>query len=158
MKHRVLLSNSTKRRPRTAAVHAALEAMLDSEDQPPSEISVRITDSDEIRRLNRGYRGIDRPTDVLSFPAGYGPEVTELRILGDIAICLPIADEQATNNQTPLETELACLAVHGGLHLLGYDDATEPERASMVDRMNRIVTSVGLEPSAAWSSTYSVRS
>ncbi len=136
----------------------ALEAMLDSEDQPPSEISILLTDADGIRRLNRGYRGIDHPTDVLSFPLGDGPEVSELQMLGDIAICLPVADKQAANNGIPLETELACLAVHGGLHLLGYDHRTEADRRAMNDKMNRIVASVGLIPAVAWSSNYSVRS
>jgi len=108
--------------------------------------------------LNRGYRGIDLPTDVLSFPVGDGPEASDLQMLGDIAICLPIADEQAANNGISLETEVACLAVHGGLHLLGYDHQTERERRVMNDKMNRIVASVGLEPAVAWASNYSVGS
>lgn len=128
--------------------------MLESEDQPPSTVEVLITDADEIRRLNADFRGIDRVTDVLSFPDGSGPGE---KSLGEIAICLPIAEEQATERGISLESEVACLAVHGGLHLLGYDDDTEEGRLQMIDKMNAIVSQAGLETSDEWASIYKER-
>lgn len=127
--------------------------MLDSEDQPPSSIEVLITDGDGIRELNASFRGIDRETDVLSFPAGEGPELG-IRLLGEIAVCLPIAEHQAAERQISLESEVACLAVHGGLHLLGYDHVTETERLVMIDKMNAVVTSCGLQTHDEWGSIY----
>jgi probable rRNA maturation factor len=124
--------------------------MLETEDQPPSSVEVLITDADEIRRLNSEFRGIDRVTDVLSFPDGEGS-------LGEIAVCLPIAEEQAAERGISLESELACLAVHGGLHLLGYDDDTEDGRRQMIDNMNAIVSRAGFETHDEWGSIYEDR-
>jgi probable rRNA maturation factor len=128
--------------------------MLDSEDHPPSEISVLLADSQEMREMNLRHRFLDEPTDVLSFPAGPGPEMLPRTMLGDIAICLPVAEAQAAQRGTPLETELACLAVHGGLHLLGYDDDTEPQRDEMIAKMNAIICAIGLLPAENWHSSY----
>ncbi|MDQ2986849.1 MAG: rRNA maturation RNase YbeY [Armatimonadota bacterium] len=127
--------------------------MLDSEDQPPSTIEVLVTDSVGIRELNASFRGIDRVTDVLSFPAGEGPE-SGTRLLGEIAVCLPIAELQANDRHISLETELACLVVHGGLHLLGYDHVTEDDRSVMIDKMNAIVATCGMETHNEWGSIY----
>ncbi len=124
-----------------------LETMLESEDQPPSTVEVLITGADEIRRLNSEFRGINRVTDVLSFPDGDGS-------LGEVAVCLPIAEEQAAERGISLESELACLAVHGGLHLLGYDDKTDESRREMIDKMNAIVSAVGLDTHDEWESIY----
>ena len=126
--------------------------MLESENQPPSEIVVLLADEEETRRLNRKFRGVGALTDVLSFQAGPGPEVSPRVLLGDIAICLPIAEKQAKYHLTPLHTELAALAVHGGLHLLGYDDATAEGRAEMNAKMVASVRAAGLEPAEGWAS------
>ena len=128
--------------------------MLDSEDQPPSEIAVLLTDEKEIQRLNLQFRKVNSATDVLSFAAGQGPEKNKLHALGDIAICLPIAEKQAANHSLPLETELSYLAVHGGLHLLGYGHETKVERFEMLAKMNNVIRSLGLEPMKGWSSNH----
>lgn len=129
--------------------------MLESEDQPPSEIAVALVIEDEMRQLNASFRNVDAATDVLSFPAGEGPELSKRKYLGDIAICEPIAREQAQINDTPMITELACLAVHGGLHLLGYDDDSEAGLREMNEKMNKAVRAAGLIPVEEWESTYS---
>ena len=152
MKHRIVIIDRTKRLRRPTFLKAPLEALLEAEDQPPSSVEVLVTDADGIRALNAEFRGIDKPTDVLSFPAGEGPE--EERLLGEIAVCLPIAEEQAAERGIPLEAEVACLVVHGGLHLLGYDDATETGRAEMIDKMNAIVSSCGMQIHSQWASIY----
>lgn len=84
-----------------------------------AELSILITGDEEIRELNRTYRGKDRPTDVLSFPDG---DVVEGRlILGDIVISLETAQRQAKELGHSLEEEVERLLTHGVIHLLGYD-------------------------------------
>ena len=84
-----------------------------------SELSVLITGDEEIRELNRTYRGKDRPTDVLSFPMG--DRIDGKFILGDVVISLDTAQRQAKELGHSLEEEVERLLVHGILHLLGYD-------------------------------------
>ncbi len=84
-----------------------------------AEISVVLCDDLFIRDLNNRYRGVDKPTDVLSFAQEDDPEM-----LGDIVISLPTAACQAERAGWPPASETALLAVHGLLHLLGYDDDT----------------------------------
>ncbi len=111
-----------------------------------------IENAEEIRRLNREFRGIDSQTDVLSFPVSAAPEVTSHRVLGDIAISLDAAIAGANERNTDLETELACLAVHGALHLIGYDDVTDSSRGVMISKMNEAVRAAGMEPAEEWAS------
>lgn len=126
--------------------------MLEAEDHPPSHITVVFADRAEVRRLNRLFRGERRATDVLSFPAGEGPEPEEQEHLGDIVICLPIAADQAKEHGTSVETECACLAVHGGLHLLGYSHDTREKYDAMMRRTLKAVRAAGLRPSPNWES------
>ncbi|GIV02309.1 MAG: endoribonuclease YbeY [Fimbriimonadales bacterium] len=126
--------------------------MLDAEDHPPSQLTVLFAGRDFVRRLNREFRGEDRATDVLSFPAGEGPELEEEDHLGDIVVCLPIAQEQARAHKTSVETECACLAVHGALHLLGYEHRTEAEYEVMMDKTLAAVRKAGLKPNPKWES------
>jgi probable rRNA maturation factor len=99
------------------------------------EVSVMLMDDESIRKLNAGYRGKDVHTDVLSFPqmegedSDFGPGLPSM--LGDIAISVETAERQAEEFGHPLERELAYLAVHGTLHLLGYDHDDEPGKAEM---------------------------
>jgi probable rRNA maturation factor len=83
------------------------------------EVSVLITDDEEIRRLNRDYRGKDSPTDVLSFPMG--DTVGGTRILGDVVVSLDTASREAEEAGLTTEEVLDRLLIHGILHLLGYD-------------------------------------
>lgn len=89
-------------------------------------VDVALVGDVQMRKLNRTYRSIDRATDVLSFPASDGPDRSaaiggEAVPLGDIAIALGVAGRQATSWGHGLRTELRILALHGLLHLLGYD-------------------------------------
>ena len=89
------------------------------------EISVLFTDDKFIRSLNNKYRGIDKPTDVLSFNLQEGalkyPEVESDKLLGDIIISVETAQKQADNLNHSMEKELTVLLIHGLLHLTGYD-------------------------------------
>ena len=100
----------------------AIAVTLDHEKiKNKCEISVTITDNAAIRELNREYRKIDSPTDVLSFP------MDEDDMLGDIVISLEKAFEQARSLGHSAEREVVFLTVHSTLHLLGYDHETSPE-------------------------------
>ena len=104
------------------ALSAAAEAALAYEGAA-GDITISVVDDAAIHAMNREYRGVDRPTDVLSFPAAEGetfPAIPDA-FLGDIAISLPRAEAQAEEYGHPLLRELSFLAVHGTLHLLGYD-------------------------------------
>jgi len=95
-----------------------------------TEVSVRLVDSAEMSRLNETYRGKAGPTNVLSFPADL-PEGLALPLLGDIVICAPVVRAEAATQGKSLNAHWAHMAVHGTLHLLGYDHNTEEEAATM---------------------------
>lgn len=93
-------------------------------------INLKLVDDKAIRELNREYAGIDEPTDVLAFPYDEGEE------LGDIAISQDTAERQAQTAGTSLDEEMATLALHGILHIYGFDHATATQREVM-DRIQR---------------------
>jgi probable rRNA maturation factor len=120
------------------------------------EVVVTLVNNERIHELNREYRGVDRPTDVLSF-AMNEPGEGEMEIyldesdmeefpnmLGDIIISLPKAQEQAEDFGHSLERELGFLVVHGFLHLLGYDHGTEEEEKEMFSRQEEVLQQIGL--------------
>jgi probable rRNA maturation factor len=95
-----------------------------------TEISVRLVDIREMAGLNQAYRGKPGPTNVLSFPADLPAEL-ELPLLGDIVICAPVVREEAQAQHKALAAHWAHMAVHGTLHLLGYDHIEENEALAM---------------------------
>lgn len=116
-----------------------------------TEVNVVIVDKQYMQELNHYYRGVDKPTDVLSFaitetrdeePFYDAPE--EDHMLGDIVICLDVAIAQAAEYNHPVERELAFLTVHGMLHLLGYDHEDENERVLMRSFEERILNELGI--------------
>ncbi|WP_374709328.1 rRNA maturation RNase YbeY [Desmospora profundinema] len=132
------------------AVGRCLEQAAVAEGVKEAEVSVSIVDDPVIHRLNREFRGVDRPTDVLSFPQWEPGEelvaVTGEPIpLGDVIISLPRAREQADTYGHSLQRELAFLAVHGFLHLLGYDHQNQAEENRMFARQEEILALAGLK-------------
>ncbi|MDR3270026.1 MAG: rRNA maturation RNase YbeY [Peptococcaceae bacterium] len=115
-----------------------------------AEISLTLTDDARIQALNRAYRGIDRPTDVLSFALTEQtedePDVIggEDDSLGDIVISLERAAEQASAYGHSLEREVVYLAVHGVLHLLGFDHEAPADRDVMRGHEEEVMTSLAL--------------
>jgi rRNA maturation RNase YbeY len=89
--------------------------------RPDAELSVLLVSDAVMRRLNREWRGIDRPTDVLAFAQAEGPGGAPAGLLGDVVISVDTARRQAGERHTPLAAELDRLLIHGLLHLLGYD-------------------------------------
>jgi probable rRNA maturation factor len=116
--------------------------------RPNAKACLLLTSDERVRELNRQFRGIDESTDVLTFPAGaYSGDQ-----LGDVAIAVPLAERQAKLRRVSLSQELGFLAIHGALHLVGFDDQTEPDRAEMVRQMNIIAVEAGLKPDENWAS------
>ena len=125
-------------------IRRAVEAALASENAA-GDVCVLVTDAEEIQQLNASYRNIDRVTDVLTFPAWEGDAILcpPDGYLGDIAICYERAAEQAQEYGHSLERELAFLAVHGALHLLGYDHMKPEDEAVMFFKQNEILNGMG---------------
>lgn len=93
------------------------------------EVCVRIVDEDEGRVLNRDYRGIDKPTNVLSFPADI--DVPEITLLGDIVICAQVVASEAKAQEKRLADHFAHMVVHGMCHLHGYDHEADEDAEIM---------------------------
>lgn len=117
-----------------------------------SEVSVTFVTNERIQNINREYRDKDTPTDVISFAMeemGEGEQellgVDMPRVLGDIIISIEKAKEQAGEYNHSFSRELGFLAVHGFLHLLGYDHETEEEEKVMFSRQKEILDEYGLK-------------
>lgn len=112
-------------------------------------LTLVITDDEEVRRLNRQFRHVDAPTDVLAFPAAAAAPFVEAPgqpfYLGDVIISHPRAVAQAAEAGHSVQNELALLAVHGVLHLLGHDHATPQEKATMWAAQEAILGQLGFQ-------------
>ena len=108
-------------------------------------VNITVVSEDDIRRINRDFRNIDRVTDVLSFPAWDGSlyDISD-GFLGDIAICLRRAEEQAQEYGHSLRREIAFLTVHGMLHIFGYDHMTPEDEQVMMPLQNKILEEMGI--------------
>ena len=121
------------------AACAALEPELDG----PAEVSILLAGDELVHQLNREWRGIDRPTNVLSFPAsaarGPGP-----RPLGDVVLAYETVAAEAVASGLSLSDHLAHLVVHGALHLLGHDHEDEDEAGRMESREIAVLAGLGI--------------
>lgn len=126
-----------------AAIYAVESEDIFGLEPERCEISVTFVQPDEIQSLNHAYRGIDRVTDVLSFPqfADLTEEVSEVGeiCLGDVVICKDKAEEQAQEFGHAFEREIIYLFVHSVLHLLGYDHEAEADKKIMRQREEEIM-------------------
>jgi probable rRNA maturation factor len=126
-----------------ATIHRAIEAAAVAAGDG-GEVAVMLTDDATMRQMNAQWRGIDKPTNVLSFPATESSALTGGRHLGDIAIAYEtVAAESAGENKT-FADHLAHLAVHGYLHLVGFDHETDAEAARMEHLETRILSGLGI--------------
>jgi probable rRNA maturation factor len=123
-----------------------VSTVLQQHNARSGEVSILLCEDDEMQELNRQYRNLDESTDVLTFPA------ENPLLLGDIAISVPYAERQAEARGVALNQEIGYLAIHGALHLLGFDDETEDDRRVMVEQMNRAAVAAGLKPDHTWAS------
>ena len=134
-----------------------MEETLDYEGFPyEAEVEILLTDNESIREMNREFRGIDRATDVLSFPMGENGNYdvnheTGAKILGDIVISMETAVEQAQRSNRTFEHEVCHLTVHSMLHLLGYDHENGGlERVRMFEKEEKIMTELGFPSTSSY--------
>jgi probable rRNA maturation factor len=128
------------------AIAAAAE--IAEPDHGEAELAVMLTDDAGIRTLNNNWRGIDKPTNVLSFPAlaptgPVGPDDPP-RMLGDIAIAYETTRREADDEEKPFEHHLSHLAVHGYLHLIGYDHEDDADAEAMESLETEILAQLGI--------------
>jgi probable rRNA maturation factor len=130
----------------------AVAAVLATEMGDPVEVSVLLADDATVTRLNRDYRGKDKPTNVLSFPADAPvlPDMEEPRLLGDVVVALETTAREAAAAGRPLADHLTHLVVHGTLHLCGFDHEAEDEALRMEARETALLAGLGIaDPYAA---------
>ncbi|TDL34507.1 rRNA maturation RNase YbeY [Jeotgalibacillus sp. S-D1] len=139
----------------TELIHQLLTFAAEKEDIQNGECSITFVTNERIQEINRDYRKKDQPTDVISFAmeeSGEG-EINIIggeelpRVLGDIIISVQVAQEQAEDYGHSFSRELGFLALHGFLHLLGYDHMKEADEAVMFGRQNAILEDFGLKRS-----------
>ena len=123
------------------AAQAVLESQLAA---PDTEVTLVVSNDEQLQQLNRQFLGVDAPTDVLSFPAGYTDPETGAPYLGDVLISYPRAEAQSAAAGHPVENELQLLVVHGLLHLLGHDHLEEDEKARMWAAQAEILDRLGV--------------
>lgn len=137
---------------RSAATAAIAESAFPQlgQGERTVELSVRLTNDDEVHALNAEWRGKDKPTNVLSFPMAEGDELDggdlpgpEL-MLGDIILARGVCATEAADKGVPLENHAAHLMVHGTLHLLGYDHMDDDSAADMEGREVRALARLGI--------------
>jgi probable rRNA maturation factor len=109
---------------------------------PEVEVSLRVVDNDESQQLNRDFRGLDKPTNVLSFPYEDMPGIDN-HFLGDIAICAPVVKSEALQQGKSINAHWAHMLIHGTLHLLGYDHLTEHQAVEMESLEKQILEKLG---------------
>jgi probable rRNA maturation factor len=132
-----------------AVIHRAINAAAEITDADvgEAELAVMLTDDAGIRTLNNNWRGIDKPTNVLSFPAlqptaGAPPDAP--RMLGDIAIAYQTTRKEADEEEKPFDHHLSHLAVHGFLHLIGYDHEKDNDAEAMESLEREILAQHGI--------------
>ena len=130
-------------------VRAAAEKVGELYGVENGEVSVTLTNNEYIHTLNKQYRGIDRPTDVLSFALNESeePDVEDgpdVNVLGDLVISVERAKEQAADYGHSVKREIAFLTVHGMLHLLGYDHMEEEDRIEMEAEQRFVMEKLGI--------------
>lgn len=109
-----------------------------------ADMTIVLTDDQQLHELNKEFLDVDSPTDVLSFPASETDPETGTVYLGDILISIPRATQQAESAGHPLEAEVQLLTVHGTLHLLGFDHASDEEKSLMWSKQAEVLQRLGL--------------
>lgn len=119
---------------------AVVHALASEEQSGEWVVSIVLTDDAEMQQMHADFMGIDEPTDVMTFPSDFA---TDEEHGGDIVISVERAAEQGSENGLTTEQEVIFLAVHGVLHLCGWDDHSDDDRAAMLERQREIIASIG---------------
>ena len=139
----ILLNGVEPNEEYTEAARKGVIAALEQEEAE-GEICVELTNDHVIHAFNRDYRGVDRPTDVLSFPSAEGEELIGIPDghLGDIMISVETAERQAAELGHSAAREIMFLAIHGTLHVLGYDHMVPSDEEIMTARQREILCEI----------------
>ncbi|HTF97550.1 MAG TPA: rRNA maturation RNase YbeY [Cellvibrio sp.] len=135
-------NTSSQNLPPVAALEMWISAALKSQLLDEAEVSLYIVDEPESQELNSRYRGKDKPTNVLSFPADI-PEEVGIPLLGDLVVCAPVVEQEASEQGKTLDAHWAHMLVHGSLHLLGFDHIDDHEAETMEALETKIITGLG---------------
>jgi probable rRNA maturation factor len=127
----------------TRAVEAAF-AVADNPPRGPVEISLLLSDDASVQDLNRRWRGLDKPTNVLSFPASAPRSPDGIHALGDLVLAWETVAREAEQEGKPVADHVTHLVVHGTLHLLGYDHEIEHEAEAMEAREVEALARLGI--------------
>ncbi len=133
------------RRPLIEAVTAAVAARPELIVPAAAELSLVLTDDARIRVLNRDWRGFDKPTNVLSFPAAEADDEDPGPLLGDVVVAYETTAREAAEEGTPFDDHFAHLLVHGLLHLFGFDHEADDEAEEMEALETAILAGLGME-------------
>jgi probable rRNA maturation factor len=132
----IMDKESVERAARTALEYASAPAGV--------ELTIVLSDDEQLRQLNHEFLDVDAPTDVLAFPASHSDPESGARYLGDVLISIPRAEAQAQAAGHSLEAEVQLLVVHGILHLMGHDHADAAEKARMWAAQAQVLERLGL--------------
>ncbi len=133
--------------PAQRVIGAIVRVLAEHGAVPGTALSVVLADDEQVRQLNAQYRGVDAPTDVLSFPADPLPSeiaASQAPYLGDMIIACPYTLQQAQEAGHAPADEYVLLAIHGTLHLLGYDHDNAEREASMWQQQARALAAAGV--------------
>lgn len=139
----ILIKSLQDQKVNLSRLRQAARATMQAEQGPTEgELSIVLADDELVQDLNRNYRRVDRPTDVLVFPQGEEFAVGQPCLLGDVIISVETAQRQADERGHDLDGELTLLVIHGVLHILGWRDDTDSRRNQMWERQKAILESL----------------
>ncbi len=132
--------------PSESQLHTVAQKALDAVDRAAADVCVRIVDEAESRELNHQYRGKDKPTNVLSFPAEFPAELAAdgIDLLGDLVICAPVVAREAAEQGKACGDHYAHMVVHGVLHLSGYDHEEDGDAQVMEALEVNVLSGLGI--------------
>ena len=144
--NKIEIFNQTKEKIDLDNLKRIVDYTLNKENIDNGLLNVIIIDNERIQKINKEYRKIDRPTDVISFALEDDDTFVKIdeRVLGDIFISIDKVHEQSKNYGHSELREISFLTVHGTLHLLGYDHMTETEEKIMFDKQDKILNELGI--------------
>tara|TARA_B100000676_G_C17749741_1_gene665816 strand:+ start:219 stop:668 length:450 start_codon:yes stop_codon:yes gene_type:complete len=140
----VQLASTAAQLPELSAIQRWADLALEElgEDPEPPDLCIRLVDAAESQTLNSRFRGQEKPTNVLSFPADV--RIPGRRTLGDVVICMPVVVGEAARQQKAVDDHLAHMVVHGVLHLFGYDHQKDDDAQRMEGLEQQILRQLGV--------------
>ena len=145
MKHKVFIHVDPAQQSKVQELEKVAYTTLNYLDAPPGDLTLAFTDDKTIQDLNKRFAAVDKPTDILSFPGEGSDMETGRTYYGDVVISLPYAERQAQDAGHSLKDELTLLAIHGILHLSGFDHSNPDEQDSMWSLQDEILLHLGCQ-------------